>query len=339
MSFFDELKRRNVIRVGIAYAVVAWLAIQITDVMIDNIGAPDWVFRTLLLGLAIGFPIALIIAWAFEVTPDGIKRDHEVDRSQSIAPQTGRRLNVLIIAGLTIVVAWFLLDEFYLEPREVTGTASVNAPADSAQPVEATNQSVAVLPFRAMSSGPDDEYFADGLTEEILNALAQLPELLVTARTSSFHFKNQDLPVPDIARQLGVAHVVEGSVRRDGERVRITAQLIRAADGFHLWSQTYDDTLEDAFAVQEDIALNIAEALDLVLDEERLGLMRRSGIGDVQAFIAFQKGREIHEEAHEDVAQIESRIGEATPTLTRPWRLRRSSWQRGFTRRMRSPTR
>ena len=173
--------------------------------------------------------------------------------------------------------------------------------------------SVAVLPFRAMSSGADDEYFADGLTEEILNTLAQVPELLVTARTSSFYFKGRDLPVPEIAAQLGVAHVVEGSVRRSGEQVRITAQLIRAADGFHLWSNTYDRTLEDAFGVQEDIARNIAETLDIVLDEEKLALMQRSGIGELNAFIAFQKGRELFVEAHESLEDIGKNIPVMVP--------------------------
>lgn len=165
-------------------------------------------------------------------------------------------------------------------------------------------RSVAVLPFAALSSGPDDEYFADGLTEEILNSLAQLPELLVTARTSAFHFKGQDLPVQEIAAKLGVAHIVEGSVRRAGERLRVTAQLIRAADGFHLWSENYDSSEEDAIAVQEEIAEKIALALDVVLDDAKREAMSRAGLRDVEAFIALQKGGEWYEKAHDDADQL-----------------------------------
>jgi len=165
----------------------------------------------------------------------------------------------------------------------------------TADPV-GTTKSVAVLPFTAMSSGEDDGYFADGLTEEILNSLTALPELLVTARTSSFYFKGKNLPIPEIAATLGVAHVVEGSVRK--YRVRITAQLIRADDGFHLWSSTYDRTLNDVFAVQEDIASNIAQTLDVVLNDDKREKMKRAGIGNVEAFIAYQKGLEMMERAH-----------------------------------------
>jgi TolB-like protein len=164
--------------------------------------------------------------------------------------------------------------------------------------VTVTEKSVAVLPFRAMSNGTDDEYFADGLTEEILNSLAQLPELQVTARTSAFFFKGKDLPITEIASTLGVAHVVEGSVRRDGQRLRITAQLNRAADGFHLWSETYDRTAEDTFAVQTDIAEKVAAALEVVLDDDRRAQMRAAGVRDPQAFIAYQKGLELYALAH-----------------------------------------
>ena len=194
MSLFAELKRRNVIRVGLAYAVAAWLLLQMTDVLIQLLELSPGIGKIVVLLLVIGFIPALIFAWAFELTPEGIKREHEVDRTQSITPQTGRKLDFAIIAVLGVTVAWFLFDEFYLEPREsAQGTASQTTPGD---PLTATKQaSVAVLPFRAMSSGEDDGYFADGLTEEILNYLAELPELLVTARTSSFFFKDKDLPI------------------------------------------------------------------------------------------------------------------------------------------------
>ncbi len=310
MSLFDELKRRNVFRVGIAYVLMGWVLLQGADFVLDLIGAPEWVIRALAVVVVIGLPIALFFAWAFELTPEGIKREAEVDRSASITPRTGRRMDRGIIVLLALVVGWFLFDEFYLEPREaaptpvaVTGEGEVKVEGEDAAPEMSTNppgapRTVAVLPFRAMSSGEDDEYFADGLTEEILNALAHVPGLSVTSRTSAFHFKDQDLPIGEIAEQLGVDHVVEGSVRRSGDRLRVTAQLIRAGDDSHLWSENYDRTDADAIAVQEDIAQRIAETLGVFLDDTTLALMRSAGLRDVTAFIEYQKGRKLHEQAH-----------------------------------------
>ncbi len=283
-GLFQELKRRNVFRVAIAYVAVAWLILQVADVVLDNIGTPGWVMKTLMFGLAIGFPVAILFAWAYEMTPEGLKREGEVDRTQSITQETGQKLNRMIIGVLLAAVAFLLVDKFMLGQPE-TGDV-------------ATDKSVAVLPFVAMSRGPDDEYFADGLTEEILNSLTRVPELLVTARTSAFHFKGKDLPIPEVAAQLGVAHVVEGSVRRDGNRLRVTAQLIRAADGFHLWSENYDRDTDDTFGVQTDIAEKIASALDVFLDDDTLERMRSAGIRNPEAFVAFQKGRELYTAAH-----------------------------------------
>ena len=251
MSLFAELSRRNVIRVGIAYAIVAWVLAQIAEFAFENFGAPDWVLKSIVVILLLGLPLALFFAWAFEVTPDGIKREVEVDRSQSITPQTGHKLDRMIIGVLVIALGWFAFDKFSSDADLAPLTDPVEKIADD----RTQEKSVAVLPFVAMSSGPDDEYFADGLTEEILNSLAQLPELLITARTSSFHFKGQDLPVTEIAEKLGVQNIVEGSVRRSGDRLRVTAQLVRAADGFHLWSQNYDSTAKDTIQVQEDMAV------------------------------------------------------------------------------------
>ncbi len=315
MSFFEELKRRNVFRVGIAYAVASWLLLQLTEVLTGLLEVQADVGKIVIILLIVGFIPALIFAWAFELTPEGVRREKDIDRDESIAPHTGKKLDRVIILGLVAVIAVMGIERFWFagpntgEPSAApTETAMQAGQPDRVEPASTTapdtqpgahhQESVAVLPFTAMSSGEDDEYFADGLTEEILNSLAGLPELLVTARTSSFHFKNQDLPIPEIAKILGVNHVVEGSVRRSGERVRITAQLIRAEDGFHLWSDTYDRTLEDIFAVQEDIAANIAETLDVVLNEEKRTAMREAGIGNVEAFIAFQKGMDAYQRAH-----------------------------------------
>ncbi len=302
-GLFDELKRRNVFRVGIAYLVTSWLLLQIIDVIGPILQFSDDVARYVLFLVAIGFIPVLIIAWAFELTPDGVKRESAVDRSRSIAPRTGRKLDRAIIVILVIAVGFLLFDKMLVNDDGLQPVSSNPAAFDQGTPllpapVAEQRKSVAVLPFVAMSNGPDDDYFSDGLTEEIINSLAQLPDLLVTARTSAFHFKGQNISIEDIARQLGVAHVVEGSVRRAGEQLRITAQLIRAEDGFHLWSETYDRRTEDTFAVQEDIAEKIALALDVVLDDELRGRMRRVGIGDVEAFTEYQKGWAFFERAH-----------------------------------------
>jgi len=290
MSILRELKRRNVIRVAIAYAIVAWLLIEVTATIFPILKLPDWAVTLVTALLLIGFPVALIFAWAFEITPEGIKREKDVERSQSSTHVTGRNIDYIIIAVLVLALGYFTFDKFVLDPSQ-QGTESGKS--------EIRYITIAVLPFTALSSGEDDGYFADGLTEEILNALAQLPELQVTARTSSFFFKGQNIPVPEIAVRLNVAHIVEGSVRRDGERLRITAQLNRASDGFHLWSQTYNRTLDDVFAVQEDIAEKVAEALNVVLDENARRVMRSAGIHDVEAFIAYQKGLDIFDTTHE----------------------------------------
>ena len=289
-GLFEELKRRNVFRVAIAYVAVAWLILQVADIVFENFGTPGWVMKTLMFLLAIGFPLAVLFAWAFEMTPEGLKREREVDRSQSITQETGQKLNRMIIGVLVIAVGFLLVDKFVMQPAP--GDAVVKEVPGEIE------KSVAVLPFVAMSSGPDDEYFADGVTEEILNSLAQVPDLLVTARTSAFAFKGMDMPIPEIAAKLGVANVVEGSVRRSGNRLRVTAQLIRARDGFHLWSETYDRSAADSFGVQDEIAEKVAGALNVVLDDASLARMRSVGLRNPEAFVAFQKGNKLFAEAH-----------------------------------------
>jgi TolB-like protein len=314
MSLFAELKRRNVFRVAIAYGVAAWLLLQVTDIVAPIMQLPDSVPRIVLFLLLIGLVPAVIFAWAFELTPEGVKRESEVDRSTSITARTGRKLDRTIIVVLAIAISFLLVDKFVLRDEKGSEPFSQETTSDSVEQVadkraltpfqtqtaEALplQRSVAVLPFVTMSSGPDDGYFSDGLTEEIINSLAQLPELLVTARTSAFHFKGQNLPVAEISSRLGVDHIVEGSVRRAGDQLRITAQLVRASDGFHLWSETYDRRTEDTLAVQEDIAEKIASALNVVLDSAQRARMQRAGVRNVEAFTAFQKGLELFEVAH-----------------------------------------
>ena len=315
-ELFEELKRRNVFRVGVAYLVTAWIVAQVAELLVEAFEAPPWALKLFLGVLALGFLISVVVAWVYELTPEGIKREVEVDRSESVVRHTGRKLDRLIIVALVIALGYFIWESRFREDDGVGGPDAEVAAEEPGQDVRSGGpagpgtptaapapQSVAVLPFLALSSGADDEFFADGLTEEILNALAQLPELLVTARTSAFHFKGQDIPVPEIAATLGVAHVVEGSVRRSGDRIRVTAQLIRAEDGFHLWSENYDRELADTFSVQDDIARNIAEALDVVLDDDKRDRMRDAGVQDVEAFVAYQKGLGLYDEAHRDLSK------------------------------------
>ncbi len=312
MSLFEELKRRNVFRVGIAYLVASWLLLQVIDVIGPILRLPENVARYVLFFLAIGFLPAIIFAWVFELTPQGVKRESEVTRSGSMTARTGHKLDRAIIVALALAVTFLLFDRLGPGRQGETGPAQAPQfeqahqhvsmpPADAADVAE---KSVVVLPFVKMSNGPDDDYFADGLTEEIINALAQAPDLLVTARTSAFHFKGQNLPVAEIAAQLGVAHAVEGSVRRAGDQLRITAQLVRTADGFHLWSETYDRRTEDTFAVQVDIAEKVARALNVYLDDALRERMQWVGTRNVEAFIAFQKGIEYYERAHREPNQI-----------------------------------
>jgi TolB-like protein len=266
MSLFAELKRRNVVRVGAAYAIIGWVVAQIAEFAFENFGAPDWVLKTVVVILLLGLPIALFFAWAFELTPDGVKREKDVDRSQSITPKTGQKLNLVIIAALVFAVGYFIWERQADDvPVEVAEPAAVADMAQEASDGD-NNRSIAVLPFVNMSSDEEQEWFSDGLTEEILNALARTPDLLVAARTSSFKFKGSAEDIPTIAKALGVAHVLEGSVRSGGEHLRVTAQLIRASDGFHIWSETYDRNPEDVISIQEDIAINIATALETVMD-------------------------------------------------------------------------
>jgi TolB-like protein len=261
MSLIAELRRRNIFRVGIAYVICAWVIAQVADLVLDNIEAPDWVMQAIMLILAIGLPLVLIFAWAFELTPEGIKRDTAVDPDDSVRHATGRRLDFIIIGFLVLAVAYFAVDKFVLEsePEQAGITPKLLPVTESV----AREKSIAVLPFVNMSSDLEQEYFSDGLSEEILNLLAKVPKLKVIGRTSSFAFKgkNEDLRV--IGQTLGVTTVLEGSVRTSGDRIRVTAQLIDVSDGSHLWSETYDRTMSDIFAIQDDVAAAIIDALQI----------------------------------------------------------------------------
>jgi len=248
MSLFVELKRRNVFKVAIAYVVVAWLVLQVTDVMIDNIGAPDWVFRVILLVLGIGFPIALLFAWAFEMTPEGIKREHEVDRSQSITRQTGRKLDFIIIGVLVVALGYFVWESRFASqesaPAAQQVTSSPAAAADDTATIPAAaapaEQSIAVLPFANRSTQQEDLFFTDGIHDDLLTQLAKISGLKVISRTSVMQYRDTTKTIPEIARELGVHSVLEGAVQRAGKRIRINAQLIDVDTDEHLWAETFD---------------------------------------------------------------------------------------------------
>ncbi len=307
MSFVAELKRRNVIRMAGLYLVGAWLVTQVAATLLPVFEAPAWVMKALVGVLAIGFFVALVFAWVFELTPAGLKRDHDVLPGESIAPQTAQRMNRMIIAVLALALAYFAVDKFVLSPQREAArqAATPDATAADAKAVAGSvkgARSIAVLPFVNMSADPENEFFSDGLSEEILNSLARIDDLQVVGRTSSFQFKGKNQDLRKIGETLGVGTVLEGSVRREGERARITAQLIRASDGYHLWSHTYDRTLKDSFAVQLDIAENVAAALNVLLDDKQRARMRSAGVKNVEAFIAYQKAWRLYLDAHRDQA-------------------------------------
>ena len=273
MHLFKELQRRNVFRVSIGYIVSCWLLIQVADIVLETIDAPDWVMKTLMLLLALGFPIVAFFSWAYEVTPEGIKREAEVDRTQSTTHVTGRKLDRAIVFVLVLALGYFAYDKFVLDPKRdaaLIDDIKQNVTEQvTAEPLVETPQgpdpaSIAVLPFADLSPDKDQGYFSDGIAEEILNVLVRVDGLSVASRTSAFGFKGQaSLGIPAIAEALKVRNILEGSVRKSGDTIRITAQLIDASTDKHLWSQTYDRVLsaENLFAIQDEIAKAIVSEL------------------------------------------------------------------------------
>jgi TolB-like protein/Tfp pilus assembly protein PilF len=283
-NFVSELKRRNVVRMAGLYLVGAWLLTQVASTVLPMFGAPDWLPRTIVILLAIAFVPALIFSWVFELTPQGLKRDEDVAPDQSIAPQTGRRMNHMIFAVLVLALGYFAFDKFVLTPKRDAARVA----AESTSTVDA--RSIAVLPFVNMSGDAGNEYFSDGISEEILNVLARTPDLHVAARTSSFSFKGKTLEVPAIARELNVRMVLEGSVRKQEDRIRITAQLIDAKNGFHLWSQTYDRKLQDIFAIQDEIAKAIGNELEVKLVRAGESGKTSAGTSNLAAYDLYLRG-------------------------------------------------
>jgi TolB-like protein len=298
LSLFEELKRRNVFRVGIAYAVVAWLLMQFADVVLNNITAPAWVFQAIMLLLAVGFPIVLIIAWAFEMTPEGLKKEKYVDRSQSITPRTGRKLDRAIIGILVVALAYFILDKFIDNAPQTDSAETAQSVSNNESKIESSSparsqseKSVAVLPFAFRSANQEDRFFAEGMHDDLLTQLAKIGSLKVISRTSVMEYKDTTKKIPEIAAELGVATIVEGGVQRSGSRIRFNAQLIDARTDEHLWAETYNRelTAENLFDIQAEIARAIAQALQAALDPEEEARIDRVLTSNLDAWESYQR--------------------------------------------------
>jgi len=295
MSLFEELKRRNVFRVGIAYIVLAWLLLQVGDTLAPALHLPEWINSALAFFLILGFPLAIFFAWAFEMTPEGLRLEKNVDRDESITPTTGRKLDRTIIVMLVFALAYFVWQSQKAPDEEVVETV-------------AGEPSIAVLPFENMSSDDEQEYFSDGLTEELLNLLAKIPELKVTSRTSAFFYKGKDIKLSDVGRELDVDHILEGSVRKSGNKIRITAQLIAVDTDAHLWSETWDRNLDDVFAIQDEIAAKVVEELRLQL----LGELPHAVATDGESYSLFLQARHtLSQRTHESLFRGEELIDKA----------------------------
>jgi TolB-like protein/Flp pilus assembly protein TadD len=267
MSLLGELRRRSVLRVGAAYIVTAWLIIQVAETVLPVYGFPDAAIRFVISALAVGLVPALVLAWVFEWTPDGLRRESSVDHSAPINLQAGKNLDRIIMVLLALALGYFAFDKFVLsESREARIAETAREAGRAAATVEAYgDRSIAVLPFVDMSAERDQEYMSDGIAEELLNLLAKIPELRVISRSSAFSFKRSDIDIPTIAAQLNAAFILEGSVRKAGDQIRITAQLIEGNTDTHRWSETYDRKLENIFAIQDEIAAKVVSELKVQL--------------------------------------------------------------------------
>ena len=333
MSFFEELKRRNVVRVGLAYAVGAWVLLQIFDVVGEILELPEWGGKLILVLLLIGFFLALFFAWAFELTPEGIKRESEVDRSQSITPQTGKKLNNTILVLMAVAIGYLLFDKFYLSQRlqavgqEVTQQAASQPAAPTPPPAEAAidRRSIAVLPFDNRSRLEEDEFFVEGVHDDLLTNLARIGSLKVISRTSVGKYKDTEKSIPEIARELGVATVMEGAVQRSGNTVRINVQLIDAQTDEHLWAEIFDRelTADNLFAIQSEISGEIAKALKATLSPQEQQRLNERPTDNLAAYNAYLRGRQLMARRNsEDVDQAAKefqRAVEQDPQFALAW--------------------
>ena len=291
-NLFTELKRRNVLRMAGLYLVGAWLVVQVAGTVLPMFGAPEWLPRTIVVLLAIGFVPAVIFSWVFELTPQGLKREDDVAPNQSITPQTGRRMDRMIIVVLVLALGYFAFDKFVLTPRREAALVASAAPNESKSIIN--SKSIAVLPFENLSEEKANAFFTDGVQDEILTYLAKIADLKVISRASVMQYKSgAPRKLREIAQQLGVANVVEGSVQRSGNRVRVNAQLVDARNDAHLWAQTYDRDLVDVFAIQSEIAKAIAEQLQAKLSPSEKKAIEQPPTTDLAAFDLYSRAKSI----------------------------------------------
>ncbi|MDX1459866.1 MAG: tetratricopeptide repeat protein [Xanthomonadales bacterium] len=305
MSFFEELKRRNVFRVGIAYAVSAWVVLQVADLVLDNIEAPGWVMSVFMLVAALGFIIALIVAWAYEVTPEGIKRESEVQKDQSITHHTARRLDKITLAAVGILIVFLLLDRFMFEspsapsqepivaPLAERPAETVSAPLTLEVEPRVNRKSIAVLPLANRSVNDEDAFFAEGIHDEILTRLSRIADLKVISRTSVMGYANTTKKMAEIGSELGVAHLLEGGVQRAGNRVRINVQLIEAQTDRHLWAEVYDRelTADNLFDIQSEITRSISDELQAVLTGDEREALDNKPTDNVEAYAYYLRAK------------------------------------------------
>lgn len=328
-SFIAELSRRNVWRVGIAYVIAAWLILQVLETIASVAGAPDWVGKFVLGLLLVGLPVALILAWVYELTPDGIKLEKDVARNASITQETGARLNKITIGVFLIAVAWVVSDRLLLsrdEPAPVLPAATEEIVA-----TEITDKSIAVLPFMNMSEDADAGHFSDGLADTVLHKLAQISSLRVVARNSSFQYRGQNVDVREVGEKLNVATVLEGSVQAAGNKIRVTAQLIDVANGFHLWSGNFDRELTDVFGIQDEIAEKVVDALQVSLGKEDSARLTRRDTEDVEAFREYSLAlREIDDYSFDSLDRALAYLDKATridPGYALAWAMKGLTWR------------
>src|SRR5436190_1925753 len=297
-NFFTELKRRNVIRMAGLYLVGAWLVVQVAGTVLPMFGAPEWLPRTIVVLVAIGFVPAVIFSWVFELTPEGLKRDEDVAREHSIAPQTGRRMDRMIIVVLVLALGYFAFDKFALAPRREAALLAKAQPHTAIVPNDYKSipnaKSIAVLAFENLSSDKENAYFTDGVQDEILTDLSRIADLKVISHTSVMQYKTgAQRNLREVAQQLGVVNVVEGSVQRSGNRVRVNAQLIDASNDTHRWAQTYDRDLADVFAIQSEIAKAIADQLQAKLSPSEKKAIEQPPTTDLAAFDLYSRAKTI----------------------------------------------
>ena len=282
-KIISELKRRNVFKVATAYGITGWLIIQIITSISGPLSLPNWFDTAIIILVLMGFPISLLFAWAFELTPEGLKKTKQVEKTASIAPVTGKKLNNLIIGSLIILILFLVFERFYVHEHEESFDKSLSLP------------SIAVLPFADMSPNKDQEYFSDGLSEELLNVLAKVSGIKVAGRTSSFKYKGKNDDLTIIGKELRVEHLLEGSVRKSGDKIRITAQLIKVSDGFHVWSETYDEeyTADNLFKIQDKISKKILKELKIKLSIEDTNKRKNVLTSNTEAYEAYLKGNQL----------------------------------------------